>query len=92
MEDDCDERLSCRTRSAYGFSFVAASLCSKTVNSYVLVFFHHILHIENDLTGYIIFTAKVTDAIITLFVAVLSDKFNGCCCYPKWKSVHLIGK
>ena len=92
MAETDSPKLSCALSCSYGFGFVAASLCSRTVSCYIVLFFHHVLQMDNNMTGYIIFAAKVCEAAATCFVALLSDKFNGFCCYPKWKSVHLIGK
>ena len=85
-------QLTHSTRIAYGAGCILYGLSLVIVNSYVLVFFQNVLHLDNAMAGYIVFVAQIVDASLTPVIAIGSDKISGCGRYSRRKIMNLVGR
>ncbi len=81
--------LSIFRKTAYGFGHVFNDLCASMWFTYLLLFFHSVLRINNTYAGIILLIGQVADAAATPIIGFLCDKTRSP--YGRRKSWHLGG-
>ena len=76
----------------YGVGHIFNDLCASVWFSYLLIYFHDVIHFDNVLAGYIMLVGQIADALATPFIGFEIDQTNGCCKYGKRKSWHIVGE
>lgn len=76
-------------KAAYGFGHVFNDLCASMWFTYLLLFFHSVLRIDNTYAGIILLIGQVADAAATPIIGFLCDKTRSR--YGRRKSWHLVG-
>ncbi|XP_067929572.1 major facilitator superfamily domain-containing protein 12-like isoform X2 [Watersipora subatra] len=84
-------RLPLVRKFSYGVGHVLNDLCASMWFTYLLIFYHQVLGMDNILAGNLLLLGQVADALATPFVGYESDRLNGCFGYGKRKSWHLLG-
>ena len=74
---------------AYGFGHVFNDLCASMWFTYLLLFFHAVLRINNTYAGIILLIGQVADAAATPVIGFLCDKTRSR--YGRRKTWHLVG-
>ncbi|GFU25940.1 major facilitator superfamily domain-containing protein 12 [Nephila pilipes] len=80
-------------RIAYSFGHILNDLCASMWFSYLLMFQHNILLLDNRIAGNLLLLGQVADALSTPFVGYESDRPNDLwlCKYGRRKAWHLVG-
>ncbi|KAF6022384.1 MFSD12 [Bugula neritina] len=76
---------------SFGVGHVLNDLCASMWFTYLLIFYHKVIGMNNVLAGTLLLIGQVADAVATPLVGYESDRINGFCNYGKRKSWHLIG-
>ena len=76
-------------KAAYGFGHVFNDLCASMWFTYLLLFFHAVLRIDNAYAGIILLIGQVADAAATPVIGFLCDKTHSR--YGRRKTWHLAG-
>ena len=69
-----DGNLSMVTRLGYGMGHVLNDMACSMGFSYMLLFWHNVIHLSNTKAGLIALVGQIADGISTVLVGVLSDK------------------
>ncbi len=83
------QHLSIVRKGAYGFGHVFNDLCASMWFTYLLLFFHAVLRIDNTYAGIILLIGQVADAAATPVIGFLCDKTRSR--YGRRKTWHLVG-
>ena len=83
------QHLSIVRKGAYGFGHVFNDLCASMWFTYLLLFFHAVLQIDNTYAGIILLIGQVADAAATPVIGFLCDKTRSR--YGRRKTWHLVG-
>ena len=83
------KRLSIVRKIAYGCGHVFNDLCASMWFTYLLLFFHMVLRINNTYAGIILLIGQVADAAATPVIGFLCDKTRSR--YGRRKTWHLAG-
>ena len=75
---------------AYGFGHFFNDLCASLWFTYLLLFYHSVIQLENSYAGMLILIGQVADAISTPIVGMASDRTRFRC-YGRRKFWHLLG-
>ena len=75
---------------AYGFGHFFNDLCASLWFTYLLLFYHSVIELENSYAGLLILIGQVADAISTPIVGMASDRTRFKC-YGRRKFWHLLG-
>ena len=75
---------------AYGFGHFFNDLCASLWFTYLLLFYHSVIQLENSYAGLLILIGQVADAISTPIVGMASDRTRFRC-YGRRKFWHLLG-
>ena len=76
-------------KAAYGLGHAFNDLCASMWFTYLLLFFHAVLQIDNTYAGIILLIGQVADAAATPVIGFLCDKTRSR--YGRRKTWHLIG-
>ena len=71
---------------AYGVGHIFNELCASMWFTYLVLFFHNVVQLDNTTTGVLILIGQCVDAAATPFIGLLCDKIHG-----RRKFCHLIG-
>lgn len=82
-------RLSIFRKIAYGCGHVFNDLCASMWFTYLLLFFHMVLRLNNTYAGIILLIGQVADAAATPVIGFLCDKTRSR--YGRRKTWHLVG-
>ncbi|CAF4845898.1 unnamed protein product [Rotaria sp. Silwood1] len=84
--------LSKRSKFVYSVGLVLNDVTSSMWFSYTLVFYNRVLKFPNAFSGYLLLIEQISNASLTLFVALICDRTRtGLFHYGKRKTWHLIG-
>lgn len=83
------KHLSIFRKAAYGVGHIFNDLCASMWFTYLLLFFHSVLRIDNTYAGIILLIGQVADAAATPIIGFLCDKTRSR--YGRRKSWHLVG-
>lgn len=77
----------------YGIGHVLNDVCASMWFTYLLVFFHFVLEVDNGKTGLLLLIGQIADAVATPFVGYHSDNSDDACSrrYGRRKVWHLLG-
>ena len=62
------------TKFGYGNGHVLNDVCASMWFSYLLLYFHNVIHLDNFYAGLIILVGQIADGIFTILVGVLLDR------------------
>ena len=62
------------TRLGYGTGHILNDMCVSMWFSYLLLFFHNVIHLSNFNAGMLVLVGQIADGISTVLVGVLSDQ------------------
>ncbi|XP_014668443.1 PREDICTED: major facilitator superfamily domain-containing protein 12-like [Priapulus caudatus] len=80
-----------KKKVAYAVGHVLNDLCASMWFSYLLVFFHSVIGMNNVMAGNLMLVGQAADALSTPFVGLEADGNYIRCGYGKRKTWHLIG-
>lgn len=86
-------QLSLCTRFAFSVGHVLNDVCASMWFTYMLVYLHFVLELDNVLAGALLLVGQVADALATPFVGFESDRIDDfwLCRYGRRKTWHLFG-
>ena len=67
----------------YGTGHVLNDMCASMWFTYMLLFFHNVIKLDNFYSGLIVLVGQIADGLSTVLVGVLSDKDS-----KLWLCVH----
>ena len=67
----------------YGTGHVLNDMCASMWFTYMLLFFHNVIKLDNFYSGLIVLVGQIADGLSTVLVGVLSDKDS-----KFWLCVH----
>ncbi|XP_048470130.1 major facilitator superfamily domain-containing protein 12 isoform X2 [Rhincodon typus] len=79
------------TRLSYAVGHFLNDLCASMWFTYLLVYYHTVLAINNYNAGILLLVGQIADGICTPLIGYESDRTAGCGKYGKRKTWHLIG-
>ncbi|XP_043577134.1 major facilitator superfamily domain-containing protein 12a isoform X2 [Chiloscyllium plagiosum] len=79
------------TRLSYSVGHFLNDLCASMWFTYLLVYYHTVLAINNYNAGILLLIGQIADGICTPLIGYESDRTPGCGRYGKRKTWHLIG-
>ncbi|XP_048415847.1 major facilitator superfamily domain-containing protein 12a isoform X1 [Stegostoma tigrinum] len=79
------------TRLSYAVGHFLNDLCASMWFTYLLVYYHTVLGINNYNAGILLLVGQIADGICTPLIGYESDRTAGCGKYGKRKTWHLIG-
>ena len=74
---------------AFGVGHVFNDLCASMWFTYILVYFHYVLRVQNAYAGTLVLIGQIADALSTPFCGYECDRTR--CRYGRRKTWHLIG-
>ncbi|XP_078280097.1 major facilitator superfamily domain-containing protein 12-like isoform X2 [Rhinoraja longicauda] len=83
--------LPLRSRLSYAVGHFLNDLCASMWFTYLLVYYHTVLAINNYNAGILMLIGQVADGFCTPLIGYESDRTRGCWKYGKRKTWHLIG-
>ncbi|XP_069784841.1 major facilitator superfamily domain-containing protein 12a isoform X2 [Narcine bancroftii] len=83
--------LSICSRLSYAVGHFLNDLCASMWFTYLLVYYHTVLAINNYHAGILLLIGQITDGFCTPLIGFESDRTRGCGQYGKRKTWHLIG-
>ncbi|XP_060702132.1 major facilitator superfamily domain-containing protein 12a isoform X1 [Hemiscyllium ocellatum] len=79
------------TRLSYSVGHFLNDLCASMWFTYLLVYYHTVLAINNYNAGILLLIGQIADGVCTPLIGYESDRTPGCGKYGKRKTWHLIG-
>uniref|UniRef100_A0A674PIF3 Major facilitator superfamily domain containing 12a n=1 Tax=Takifugu rubripes TaxID=31033 RepID=A0A674PIF3_TAKRU len=88
---DVQRSLPVFRRLSYAVGHFFNDLCASMWFTYLLVFYHSVLGLQNANAGVLLLVGQVADALCTPLIGYESDRTAGCGNYGKRKTWHLVG-
>ncbi|XP_072100434.1 major facilitator superfamily domain-containing protein 12a isoform X2 [Mobula birostris] len=85
------ESLPLCARLSYAVGHFLNDLCASMWFTYLLVFYHSVLAINNYNAGILLLIGQIADGFCTPLIGYESDRTRGCGHYGKRKTWHLVG-
>ena len=79
-----EEKLNIKTKWGYGIGSVLNVMYVAMINTYMLMFYHGVIHLSNTHAGIVMTVGKITGGISTVVVGILSDLNVDCWIYKNY--------
>ena len=83
MSED-SEKLGMKTKIGYGAGAVFNVMCLHAINSYMLIFYHAVVHLSNKNVGLIVLIGRISGGFSTLLVGFFCDFDKHCWIYDRY--------
>ena len=75
------EQMNVRTKFGYGTGHVFNDMCGCMWFTYLLLFYHSVVRLNNTNTGLLFIIGQITNGLATILVGILSDLDKDCWIY-----------
>ena len=65
--------LDLKTKLGYGAGGVLNNMANTMINSYLLIYYHGVLHLSNQNAGIIMLVGKISGGVFTILIGIVSD-------------------
>ena len=72
-QDECVNTLDLKTKLGYGAGGVLNVMSVTMINSYLLMFYHGVIHLSNRNAGIIMLVGKISGGISNILIGFISD-------------------
>ena len=78
-------KLDLKTKLGYGAGGVLNVMAVTMINSYLLIYYHGVLHLSNQNAGIIMLVGKISGGVFTILIGIVSDlSMKNCWLYSRF--------
>ena len=78
-------KLDLKTKLGYGAGGVLNNMAVTMINSYLLIYYHGVLHLSNQNAGIIMLVGKISGGVSTILIGIVSDlSMKNCWLYSRF--------
>ena len=78
-------KLDLKTKLGYGAGGVLNVMAVTMINSYLLIYYHGVLHLSNQNAGIIMLVGKISGGVSTILIGIVSDlSMKNCWLYSRF--------